>query len=406
MSKLLKPKPVASAEGPSEEKHHKYRCHDLKRQLDELEEYNELLAIKLFRSQKRLHRMKIERNILLERFERTRHDPLHSRIDDSASESDSDAPLKDTFPRPPAAASDSEHALRRSASPAATTSSTARGRRKGVALQHPRGALNNNLPSSTASTPLLPPIDAVTPHAASTRKPRSDKDPNAPKRPANAFVLYCQNERPSIKSAGTEMNSGELTRALAGTWKNLPKSERQKYFDLYEREMDRYHQEFAKYKISLLAAASRDGVGGVAASTAISESSTVVVPSAFADTSSRDDDLDAADIHALDDNDEDDNRANLNDDAADAAKHFDDDDDDDDDAAVSSMSASAAGSLGGRPESPHHNHNHIHHIPPANGTHTPLSHNSASPIACSPTADANDLAPPPSSASATVSGQL
>ncbi|KAJ2632240.1 non-histone protein, partial [Coemansia sp. RSA 1694] len=394
----LKPKAATSAEAPpSEEKHHKYRCRDLKRQLDELEEYNELLAIKLFRSQKRLRRMKIERNILLERFERTRHDPLHNRIDDSPSDSDSDAPLKDTFPRP--AASDSEHAI-------SAVTPTARGRRKGGA-QHPKAV--NNPPSSTASTPLLPPIDATTVHASSGRKSRSEKDPNAPKRPANAFVLYCQDERPSIKSAGTEMNSGELTRALAGTWKTLPKSERQKYFDLYEREMDRYHQEFAKYKIAQLATASRGGDdAAVATSAAISESSTVVVPSSFADTSSRDDDLDAMDLRALDENDEEDNRGSLNGNAAGTAKHF---ADDDNAAAVAAqlpaMSASAAGSLD-RPESPHH-------LPPANGAHTPLSHSSASPAAsssspprtahlASPTTAASDLALP--SSSATVSGQL
>ncbi|KAJ2891263.1 non-histone protein, partial [Coemansia aciculifera] len=240
---MLKPKAGASAEGSAEEKHHKYRCRDLKRQLDELEEYNELLAVKLFRSQKRLRRMKIERNILLERFERTRHDPFHNngnRNDDSAaSDSDSDVPLQNNFPR----ASDSEHAI--------TTTTSARGRRKTstktttsttVALNN-----SNNPPSSATSTPLLPPIDAssVVFVPSSARKSRSDKDPNAPKRPPNAFVLYCQNERPSVKSAGTTMNSGDLTRALAETWKNLAKDERQKYFDLYEREMDRYHQEYA-----------------------------------------------------------------------------------------------------------------------------------------------------------------
>ncbi|KAI8323927.1 HMG-box, partial [Martensiomyces pterosporus] len=136
---------------------------------------NEILAIKLLRSQKRLRRMKIERNLLLERFERTRQ-----YNNDSAS--DSDVPLKDTFPRPPIS------------------------------------------------------------------DPRSEKDPNAPKRPANAFVLFCQAERPNIKSAGTELSSSELTKAMGVKWKNLPSPEKQKYYDLYEREMSRYQQELVSYK--------------------------------------------------------------------------------------------------------------------------------------------------------------
>ncbi|KAJ2882253.1 ccr4 associated factor [Coemansia aciculifera] len=378
----LKPKPAAAAaptEG-TEEKHHKYRCRDLKRQLDELEEYNELLAIKLFRSQKRLRRMKIERNILLERFERTHH----GGIDDSASDSDSDAPLKNTFPRP--VASDSEPAIAlRSASPAMVATPTARGRRKGV--QHKTA---NNPPSSSASTPLLPPIDATTPsHTSTGRKPRSDKDPNAPKRPANAFVLYCQDERPSIKSAGTDLTSGDLTRALAVTWKGLPQDEKQKYYDLYEREMNRYNQEFARYKSTL----------HLGAQSAVSEASTAVAAS-FADASSRDDDMDV-DIRAAA-MDDDDGSGNLNGDvtphstATATAKEY-------DDAPAKSISVSAEPSSLDRPESPHPS------LPPVNGrTHTPMSHTSASPPASSPPMHSpsqtdNDLA---QAFSAKVSSQL
>ncbi|KAJ2339337.1 non-histone protein, partial [Coemansia sp. RSA 2671] len=261
---MLKPKDATSATAAAastegtEEKHHKYRCRDLKRQLDELEEYNELLAIKLLRSKKRLRRMKIERNILLERFERSHL----NHNEDFASDSDSDAPLRDTFPRPVVSDSEPVATALRPTSPGMVATPTARGRRKGV--QHHKAA--HNLPSSSTSTPLLPPIDAATSsHTPTGRKPRSDKDPNAPKRPANAFVLYCQDERPSIKSAGTDLTSGDLTRALAVTWKGLPQEEKQKYFDLYEREMSRYNQEFAKYKSML-------NLGG---QSAVSEASTV-----------------------------------------------------------------------------------------------------------------------------------
>ncbi|KAJ2491187.1 non-histone protein [Coemansia sp. RSA 2050] len=344
---------AASTEG-TEEKHHKYRCRDLKRQLDELEEYNELLAIKLLRSKKRLRRMKIERNILLERFERTHH----NHNEGFASDSDSDAPLRDTFPRPVVSDSEPTVALR-STSPGMAATPTARGRRKGV--QHHKAA--HNPTSSSTSTPLLPPIDATTSsHTSTGRKPRSDKDPNAPKRPANAFVLYCQDERPSIKSAGTDLTSGDLTRALAVTWKGLPQEEKQKYFDLYEREMNRYNQEFAKYKSML-------SLGG---QSAISEASTVVAAS-FADASSRDDEMDV-DLHAAA-IDDDDGSGNLNGNvtphSAAAAKEYGDD-------AAKAMPALAEPSALDRPESPHPS------LPPVNGTQTPMSHTSTSPPASSP----------------------
>ncbi|KAJ1762322.1 non-histone protein [Coemansia sp. RSA 1752] len=207
MTKGSKPKVALANEG-TDEKHHKYRCRDLRRQLEELEEYNDTLAVKLQQAHKRLKRMKVERNILLDRFEHTRQYGKHES-------SDSDAPLKDTFPRH---ASDMDEATR--------------------ARRKPH--------SSTASTPQAS-ISANGEAAHVSRKPRG-RDPNAPKRPANAFVLYCQVERPNIKSAGTELTSSELTRSMGVKWRGLPKSEKQAYFDLYEREMARYQREMDTYK--------------------------------------------------------------------------------------------------------------------------------------------------------------
>ncbi|KAJ1957431.1 non-histone protein, partial [Dipsacomyces acuminosporus] len=186
------------------QKHHKYRCRDLKRQLEELEEYNEILAIRLLRSQKRLRRMKIERNLLLERFERTR--PYND------SGSDSDVPLKDTFPRPPASDVELIETI--------YTAGNARSRRK--AQQSSSASVLGTPPQPNAANGgANDPTATIAATNLSTRKPRSEKDPNAPKRPANAFVLFCQAERPNIKNAGTELSSSELTRAMGAKWKAL-----------------------------------------------------------------------------------------------------------------------------------------------------------------------------------------
>ncbi|KAJ2844330.1 non-histone protein [Coemansia brasiliensis] len=196
-----------------DEKHHKYRCRELQRQLEELEEYNDILEVKLQRAHKRLRRMKVERNVLLERFEQTKQ---YEKRDSMSS--DSDAPLKNTFPR----ASDNDEV---------------------VGVRRRRGGYTQSNGSTT-------PRQAGEPGG---RKPRAEKDPNAPKRPANAFVLYCQVERPNIKSAGTELSSSELTRSMGVKWRGLPKDEKQKYYDLYEREMARYQREMDSYKGSIAA---------------------------------------------------------------------------------------------------------------------------------------------------------
>ncbi|KAJ1667117.1 non-histone protein [Coemansia sp. RSA 1646] len=202
--------------------------------------------------------MKIERNVLLERFERTQHyGANHHDDDDSAS--DSDAPLKDTFPRPQLSDVDmNDHSLYMPTSAATTTSTVSgRGRRKNPAHLGTANALNIHQ-SSTGSTPRqqsinnihadLPVTPAPVPTTTPARKPRAEKDPHAPKRPANAFVMFCQSERPSIKSSGIDMTSSELTRAMSAKWKGLPKSEKQKFYDIYEREMVRYQQELLSYK--------------------------------------------------------------------------------------------------------------------------------------------------------------
>ncbi|KAJ1951431.1 non-histone protein [Linderina macrospora] len=208
------------------QKHHKYRCRDLKRQLEELEEYNEVLAVKLYRSQKRLRRMKIERNLLLERLDRTR------RFSDSAS--DSDVPLKDSFPR--AQISDND-----APDPQPRTAAAGRSRRR----QNPASSVATPQQQTPSHSSSVDPSAAAT--TTTTRKSTTNKDPNAPKRPANAFVLFCQAERPGVKNASAEMSSGELTRLMSHRWKHMTEDERKPYFEIYDREKLRYEKEMSSY---------------------------------------------------------------------------------------------------------------------------------------------------------------
>ncbi|KAJ2787136.1 non-histone protein [Coemansia interrupta] len=230
------------------DKHHKYRCRDLKRQLEELEEYNEMLAVKLLRSQKRLRRMKIERNVLLERFEQTRH--YRSRHDDDDyTGSDSDAPLKNTFPHQNTSDMEANEAGHRSGNAAsARTAATGRGRRRGAgALGQTRSSAGTPQPQSANSTGTHESTTGAA-LATTSRRARTEKDPHAPKRPANAFVMYCQDERPNIRKKGTDLSYSEMTKAMGQKWKNLPQEEKKKYYDLYERGMFRYQQELEVYR--------------------------------------------------------------------------------------------------------------------------------------------------------------
>lgn len=58
---------------------------------------------------------------------------------------------------------------------------------------------------------------------------KAERDPNAPKRPANPFFQFCQEQRPIVmerlglqqKSGEAEPSKQELTRQLASKWNTL-----------------------------------------------------------------------------------------------------------------------------------------------------------------------------------------
>nr|CAD7448042.1 unnamed protein product [Timema bartmani] len=76
---------------------------------------------------------------------------------------------------------------------------------------------------------------------------KAEKDPNAPKRPANPFFQFCQEQRPIVmERLGSESKTGEqdackieLTKQLASQWKTLtPEDKKSK--EKYAMEMQIY----------------------------------------------------------------------------------------------------------------------------------------------------------------------
>lgn len=66
-----------------------------------------------------------------------------------------------------------------------------------------------------------------------TKRKGAKADPNAPKRPANPFFQFCQEQRPRVmeRLAGEpEPSKQELTRQLATTWKSLSSEDKKVLF--------------------------------------------------------------------------------------------------------------------------------------------------------------------------------
>lgn len=96
---------------------------------------------------------------------------------------------------------------------------------------------------------------------SSKRPPRkkvakSERDPNAPKRPSNPFFQFCQEQRQllmeqissELKPGEVEPTKQELTRQLALKWNSLSVPDKKVYVDRYERSKEKYNAEMEDYK--------------------------------------------------------------------------------------------------------------------------------------------------------------
>ncbi|GFO37930.1 Tcf3 fusion partner-like protein [Plakobranchus ocellatus] len=84
-------------------------------------------------------------------------------------------------------------------------------------------------------------------------KTEKEKDPNAPKKPANAFLMFCTTQRTTVqeeyfKEHKEEIAHHELTKSLAHQWNALVPEEKRIYYEMYEREKERYEREMRVYK--------------------------------------------------------------------------------------------------------------------------------------------------------------
>ncbi|KAI4765145.1 hypothetical protein E4T44_14623, partial [Aureobasidium sp. EXF-8845] len=82
-----------------------------------------------------------------------------------------------------------------------------------------------------------------------TRKKAEPRDPNQPKRPLTAYLLWLGENREKIHSElGPEQKRGEISSEGTKRWKLLPDEVKQKYKDAYVASRDVYNKELADFK--------------------------------------------------------------------------------------------------------------------------------------------------------------
>eukprot|EP01080_Neovahlkampfia_damariscottae_P008135 gene8135-12596_t len=79
---------------------------------------------------------------------------------------------------------------------------------------------------------------------------KKEKDPNAPKRPSNAYFLYCSDNRNSLKEKNPELKTGQISKKLAAQWNTIDDATKKKYQKKFEDAKKEYEQKVTEYNAS------------------------------------------------------------------------------------------------------------------------------------------------------------
>lgn len=82
---------------------------------------------------------------------------------------------------------------------------------------------------------------------ATKRSRTSNKDPNAPKRPLNAYMIYSAEQRVTLKSSDPDLKGPKLLKKIAAQWKQLDESGKSKYQKQTEELKKKYEEEMKNY---------------------------------------------------------------------------------------------------------------------------------------------------------------
>ena len=89
--------------------------------------------------------------------------------------------------------------------------------------------------------------------------PKPPRDPNAPKRPTNPFLRFCEHERDNVRALHGSDENFDLTKAMGVAWHELDDDQKRPYKDAFNEDQKRYKEDMAVYE----AMKKRAGVGGI-----------------------------------------------------------------------------------------------------------------------------------------------
>ncbi|KAI0851643.1 hypothetical protein F5Y00DRAFT_228817 [Daldinia vernicosa] len=207
---------------PTVEEAYRRKCIQLKERTKEIEDESKAYQLRLNRLQRQVQKLRLERAFLLEQVAKR----TSTNVEDS-----------EGSPSPPPTPKDKP--LR-----------TKRGHRKPslLPISEPGAGPSATFINQNLAT-LSPSSDAYS-HSQLDHG-RLNGIAKRPKRPSNAFEIYCNDTRPVLQAQHKEkIAAGEfrLEEELARGWKDLPEKEKEEFQVRYEQELAQYKEAVEEYK--------------------------------------------------------------------------------------------------------------------------------------------------------------
>ena len=86
--------------------------------------------------------------------------------------------------------------------------------------------------------------------SALSGKRRRRKDPNAPKQPLTAYVIFSNEVRDQVINENPDANFGEIGKIIGAKWRALVSEDRKPYEERANSERDRYNRDLEEYRRS------------------------------------------------------------------------------------------------------------------------------------------------------------
>ncbi|KAI5779686.1 hypothetical protein EDC01DRAFT_718883 [Geopyxis carbonaria] len=225
----------------SVEQSYRQKCKEIKKRIVEIESSNDLLTSQIQRARRAIQRMRLERAFLLQQLEiRTDIRVEDSEGSPSPPPTPSQKPLRVKRPRKDAPPIDSPM---RQQSPSPPRDSL-----DGYPFVSQTFNAAPGVHATDAQSPTYISVAAMGPSGSSKihkpgQKGYSNRSKGGPKRPPNAYMIFCERERDAVRERESGREGFDMHKALAQAWRDLKTDGQKPYFDEYEKNREKYNMQ-------------------------------------------------------------------------------------------------------------------------------------------------------------------